>query len=485
MPPLRSPEHHSSRAPSWLLVAAVGAAVASASALAFESPLVEGDPLFSLIWGTQLANGDLTTFAFGPTPHPLTVGAAAITSVLGSYGSYAATYALFGPLSLGALSAAVFAVARRFVSPLAGVLAVLVLITRPPILGWAATARYDIAFGALVVGALALELSRPRRGIAPLALLAIAGLIRPEAWLMSAAYWYWALRGADRGGRLAGAALVLLAPVLWSGMDLAVTGDPLWSLHVTDDASEQLYGRFTPLENLEEGGRNLVTIAGPITLLLAPIALLRRNPPTIARLRPLLLLLAMTVGVFLALVATGMASSERYLLVPACLIAVLAAIAASPQGLNRNGVAIAAAVLLLIQVLARVDSAFSVRDELRPAVERNGEVRDLLARTEVSRPVQRCPRVALPGRIVPAWAYFSGRPLQRWTFDDHGRSAPDIYIAPSPTTAAELLTRQRFDSDAGFTVPSALVPGPASRSWRVYFARGPACASALEPFGLP
>src|SRR5215216_2571828 len=355
MPPLRSPEHHSSRAPSWLLVAAVGAAVASASALAFESPLVEGDPLFSLIWGTQLANGDLTTFAFGPTPHPLTVGAAAITSVLGSYGSYAATYALFGPLSLGALSAAVFAVARRFVSPLAGVLAVLVLITRPPILGWAATARYDIAFGALVVGALALELSRPRRGIAPLALLAIAGLIRPEAWLMSAAYWYWALRGADRGGRLAGAALVLLAPVLWSGMDLAVTGDPLWSLHVTDDASEQLYGRFTPLENLEEGGRNLVTIAGPITLLLAPIALLRRNPPTIARLRPLLLLLAMTVGVFLALVATGMASSERYLLVPACLIAVLAAIAASPQGLNRNGVAIAAGPALPASRATRAD----------------------------------------------------------------------------------------------------------------------------------
>jgi hypothetical protein len=51
-------------------------------------------------------------------------------------------------------------------------------------------------------------------------LLALAGLLRPEAWLLAAVYGVLTRRPA----------LALLAPVLWLGFDLLLTGAPLFSL---------------------------------------------------------------------------------------------------------------------------------------------------------------------------------------------------------------------------------------------------------------
>ena len=39
--------------------------------------------------------------------------------------------------------------------------------------------------------AIALEVERPRRGLPVLGLLAAAGLLRPDAWVLSGAYWLW------------------------------------------------------------------------------------------------------------------------------------------------------------------------------------------------------------------------------------------------------------------------------------------------------
>ena len=52
-------------------------------------------------------------------------------------------------------------------------------------------------------------------------------------------------------------------------------GDPLYSLHATDAASEGLYGQFSAWENLEVAGRNLVRYVGVVPLVLvAPAVLL-------------------------------------------------------------------------------------------------------------------------------------------------------------------------------------------------------------------
>src|SRR5204862_611117 len=92
---------------------------------------------------------------------------------------------------------------------------------------YAVLAFVDVPFLALVVWAAALEAARPRRGLLPMTLLAAAGLLRPEAWVLAGAYWLWCFAGRsprERGGLLA---LVVAAPLGWALVDLAVTGDPL------------------------------------------------------------------------------------------------------------------------------------------------------------------------------------------------------------------------------------------------------------------
>ena len=71
-------------------------------------------------------------------------------------------------------------------------------------------------------------------------LLALAGLLRPEAWLLGLAWLAYAGRGQPRAQVLRWAALSLAAPLIWALWDLAVTGDPLWSLHGTRELAEQL-----------------------------------------------------------------------------------------------------------------------------------------------------------------------------------------------------------------------------------------------------
>ena len=63
------------------------------------------------------------------------------------------------------------------------------MLTRPAIERDALIGYQDMPFAALVIGAVLLEARRPRRGVAVLALLAVAGLLRPEAWVLAGLYW--------------------------------------------------------------------------------------------------------------------------------------------------------------------------------------------------------------------------------------------------------------------------------------------------------
>ena len=50
---------------------------------------------------------------------------------------------------------------------------------------------------AIVVWAAVLEAARPRRGVPVLMLLALAGMLRPEAWVLSGLYWLWLFLAGD------------------------------------------------------------------------------------------------------------------------------------------------------------------------------------------------------------------------------------------------------------------------------------------------
>ena len=68
----------------------------------------------------------------------------------------------------------------------------------------AAQGYLDISYVALIVWAIVLEVEKPRRGTAVFLLLAAAGLLRPDAWVLSGVYWLWCAwprrRRALRGG---------------------------------------------------------------------------------------------------------------------------------------------------------------------------------------------------------------------------------------------------------------------------------------------
>ena len=475
------PRRRAGDATPWWTLAAIAAVAAAALAAVVGRAVLNGDAVWHLVWGRELAHGTLDSFATGPTPHPSLLVLGAATSVLGDDASYAVTYLLFGPLAFGCLVAAVYEVARRLSSRWAGAAAVLILSTGTGVLYVAANARYDIAFAALVMAAVALEMSRPRRGAAPLACLAVAGLVRPEAWVLAGAYWLWLAPGMTWAARARLAVLAAAAPLLWSLMDTLVTGDPLYSFHVTDTASESLYGQYTVWENLTVAGRNLIWYLGAVPLiLLAPAAIVAARDRARAALPPLFAL-AVTLAVFVALLARGMASSERYLLVPVAVLATFAAMAVDGGGRRTPRRVLAGtllAMLLAVQVASHLDNFRSTADlsVTRAGLDRTASA--LVDLPGVRDALRRCETVALPTPRMRHWfAFYSGRAPE--TFAGDG-ARPDLYIAPANSDVARaVLTRERFDDDASFRVPPSLSPGPRNADWALYVAPGSACAGGL------
>src|SRR5262249_13549688 len=149
--------------------------------------------------------------------------------------------------SFVALVAGVYRVGRLCFGPIVGAVAGLLVLSRFFVENLAAQGYLDISYVALVVWAAALEIERPRRGPLVFGLLAAPGLLRPDAWLLSGIYWVWCVAvpvptrsphsswvgsgSVDARARLRYLGLAAIAPALWLGVDAAVTGNPLYSLH--------------------------------------------------------------------------------------------------------------------------------------------------------------------------------------------------------------------------------------------------------------
>ena len=66
-----------------------------------------------------------------------------------------------------------------------------------PIISYGVRAYVDVPYLLLVLCAVLLETRRRRAGAPVLALLALAGLLRPEAWVFSGLYWLYLLFSQD------------------------------------------------------------------------------------------------------------------------------------------------------------------------------------------------------------------------------------------------------------------------------------------------
>jgi hypothetical protein len=240
-------------------LAVVGAlALAAVIAWALVPTYPNYDAYFHLVWGRELLDGSKPTFEAyaAPTEHPLYLVVCALLGLAG--GDADRLLVLVGVLSLVALAWGTYRVGEAVFGPWPGLLAALFVGSSFAFLLYAARAYVDVPFLALVLWAAALEARAPRRGRAVMALLAVAGLLRPEAWVLGGLYWLWccwpeahrvspattygparASTGARRP-RLDLLALAVAAPVAWALVDLWVTCDPLFSLHATSDLADEL-----------------------------------------------------------------------------------------------------------------------------------------------------------------------------------------------------------------------------------------------------
>ena len=106
---------------------------------------------------------------------------------------------------LVALVAAMYRLGRLAAGVAGGLAAAGLLLTRFNFGLLASKGYLDMPYCALVAWAMALEAERPRRGGAVWWLLGLAGLLRPEAWLLAGLYGLWLGSGGVRN-RAAGAA---------------------------------------------------------------------------------------------------------------------------------------------------------------------------------------------------------------------------------------------------------------------------------------
>jgi hypothetical protein len=267
------------------------------------------DTEYQLVWGRELLDGGLPEYdvKLAPTPHPLQVLVAAPLSLLGQ-GADEALRAL-GLLALVMLALALYRIGTLLFCRPVGALAAAVLITRPHLIELAYLGDADIPAAALSAWAAVLALTR--RPTAALALLALAGLLRPEAWLLSAAYAAWLWRQPKRG--LTPFMFAAAGPVVWMLSDLAVTGDALWSLHHTRTGTELLERDTGAAEAVQQLPRHVNFLLGGPTLVVALLGLGAGLVAARRRMWGLAAVIVLLGGGFLVLALAGLSLQPRYL----------------------------------------------------------------------------------------------------------------------------------------------------------------------------
>ena len=198
------------------------------------------DSYYSLLWGQEVLSREKPSFEAyrAPTEHPLAIVFGAALSLLGQGADR--VMVLITLFMFVALAAGTYRLGRLCFTPFVGALAAFLVLTRFDFPSLAVRAYLDIPFMAAIVWAGALEVARPRRGTVVFLLLAAAGLLRPEAWILSGVYFLWMSWDADWSQRFRYAALTAIAPLLWAATDFVVTGDPLFSLTSTKDLAAEL-----------------------------------------------------------------------------------------------------------------------------------------------------------------------------------------------------------------------------------------------------
>ena len=310
----------------WPALALAGLTVGTLVGFLIYPTFPNYDSYYSLLWGREVLSGELPSFdAYrAPTEHPLAIAFGALLSLVGDDGDRLMVGATL--ISFVVLAAGVYRLAATSFTVAVGLVAGALLCSRFDFPFLAARAYIDIPYLAFVVWAVALEAGRTRRGGPVFWLLAAAGLLRPEAWLLSGLYFLWCFPPAPWSRRIRYALLTAIGPVLWTLTDFVATGDPLFSLTHTSGLAEEL-GRQRGLSEIPSATVEFlvnldklpVFMAGVLGLVLCVVLVPRRMVMP-------LVVLVIGMGTFVLVGLAGLSVIDRYLLVPSLMVMVFAAV---------------------------------------------------------------------------------------------------------------------------------------------------------------
>ena len=140
------------------------------------------------MWARDILDGVRPAFDGyrAPTEHPLLFPFALALAPLGDLGLR--VFVALTAASFVALVAATYRLGLRAAGVLGGLVAAALIGSRLNFPFFAAIGYLDLPYCALIAWAAALEVERPRRGGAVWVLLTLAGLLRPEGWLIAGLY---------------------------------------------------------------------------------------------------------------------------------------------------------------------------------------------------------------------------------------------------------------------------------------------------------
>ena len=482
------------RWPARLLSVAAVLAGAALMRLVAGVGFVNYDTLYALAWGGQLSRGQTPAYgvAIAPTPHPLLELLGLVLSPLSPGAIRSVTVAL-AFIALSACAWVIYRLGSVWFSRAAGALAALLFLTRVPVISYGVRAYADLPYVALVLGALLAESQARLRagrssGAPALALLALAGLLRPEAWAFSAVYWLYlaglfprrwrgragsGTRGRDELARLA--LLALSAPLVWVASDLLITGHPLWSLTNTRNTASTL-GRVTGIANVPEYiPRRIGEILHPPVLLGAALGGLMSLWWLRSRALPGAAAGALAVVVFAAFATVGLPINTRYAFLAAAILCVFCGAAVFGWlELAREDPArrwwLGAAAVVVVALAAYIPSQYrAVHKELDTLGHQQTIEGDLLALVHDGAISLRCGPVGVPNHApIPLLSLYLKTSPANVISAQVGHIERGIYVDPASKQVEENYVLDRRDPHVPVSVPPGFAATRSDRSWLIF-----------------
>jgi hypothetical protein len=476
-------EERTRRIPAAVAPVVTIVGVAVAMVLIYGPSFVNYDAQWAIVWARDLWHGYTPEYSadFAPTPHPLAIAVSSLALPFGQSADLAILAITL--LSLGGLTYLTYALGAELFTPLVGLVAALVVVTRPALQRDALIGYQDIPFATIVIGAVLLEARRPRRGIPVLALLALAGLLRPEAWVLGGLYWLYLWPALAPAQRARTFALVVAAPLIWAGSDWLIAGDPLHSLHGTAALAEEADRRRSPeavpywtAQYFGYALREPMVLGVPMGLVFAWLYVRRRAT------LPVAVAVAMT-AVFAVGPLFGLPLIRRYVETPAVLLTLFYGLAVcgwsllAPGTRARRGWMIAGGVAAALSLVYLPWHAHKL-DGVQRRLDVDGALYGDLQRVGESQAVRaafaRCaPLTASDHRSIP---------FVRFWLDGKPRSVGTVESGASPMSKLLLLPRRNRSTSRIYRAgafPRVQPPDGYRQifrnpSWRVYAA--PGCA---------